>query len=120
MFKGCFRTTFAAGSAPMAPTVSPLLKRFMLVCMVMLGMQLCFPPTLQAAVLPTQQVDMISLGVKDPASKPGVQVDFDLPPVTVLLLVPEWHEVFVGEPSRTEDAYIPVLMPVAGYHPSAP
>lgn len=92
----------------------------MLACMVMLGMQLCFPPTLQASLLPTQQVDMISLGVKDPASKPGVQVDFDLPPVTVLLLVPERHELFTGERPHAGDVHIPVMLPVAGYHPSAP
>ncbi|MBX2972029.1 MAG: hypothetical protein KF797_02905 [Flavobacteriales bacterium] len=105
----------------MPSTIHPLLKRFMLACMVMLGMQLCFPPTLQASVLPTQQVDMISLGVKDPASKPGVQVDFDLPPVTVLLLLlPTWIDTPASEPPHAQDVRIPAVLPVAGYHPSAP
>lgn len=92
----------------------------MLACMVMLGVQLCFPPTLQAAVLPTQQVDMISLGVKDPASKPGVQVDFDLPPLMVLLLLPPVHVCAAGGATFSADVPLPVLLPVAGYHPSAP
>lgn len=93
----------------------------MMACMVMLGMQLCFPLTLQASIVATQQVDMISLGVKDPASKPGVHVDFDLPPVTVLLLlVPTWLDTPTSEPPHAQDVPVPVLLPVAGYHPAAP
>lgn len=93
----------------------------MLACMVLLGMQLCFPLTLQASMVANQQVDMISLGVKDPASKPGVQVDFDLPPVTVqLILVCAPADPAVSEPPPAEDVLIPVLLPVAGYHPAAP
>ena len=88
--------------------------------MVMLGVQLCFPPTLQAAVLPAQQVDMISLGVKDPASKPGVQVDFDLPPLMVMLLLPSVHVCAAGGAIPSADVPLPVLLPVTGYHPSAP
>lgn len=96
-------------------------KRIMLACMVVLGMQLCFPLTLQASVASTQQVDMISLGVKDPAGKPGVQVDFDLPPVVVLLLlVPEWLNDPVAERFGSQDVEIPVLLRVSGLHPSAP
>lgn len=93
----------------------------MLACMVMLGMQLCFPLTLQASMVANQQVDMISLGVKDPASKPGVQVDFDLPPITVqLVLVSDRADTPVSEPPPVQDVPIPVLLPVAGYHPAAP
>lgn len=93
----------------------------MIACMVMLGMQLCFPPTLQASVLPIRQVDMISLGVKDPAGKPGVHVDFDLPPVAaLLLLVPFWLDTPANEPPHAQDVPIPALLPVAGYHPAAP
>lgn len=93
----------------------------MLACMVVLGMQLCFPLTLQASVVNAQQVDMISLGVKDPAGKPGVHVDFDLPPVAVLLLlVPEWLDAPVGERPGAQEVDIPALLPVTGLHPSAP
>ncbi|TXI80138.1 MAG: hypothetical protein E6Q44_07825 [Flavobacteriales bacterium] len=98
----------------------PLFKRFMLLCMVVLGVQLCFPPSVQASVLPAQQVDMISLGVKDPAGKPGVQVDFDLPPMLLVLLLPTQQEVCAGAGSVAEVIRVPRLLPVAGYHPSAP
>lgn len=89
--------------------------------MVMLGLQLCFPLTMQASVMANQRVDMISLGVKDPAGKPGVHVDFDLPPVlAVLLLVPEWLDTPVTGLQQGGEVPLPSILPVAGYHPSAP
>lgn len=87
-------------------------------CMVILGVQLCFPPTLQASLLSTQ-VDMIGLGVKDPAGKPGAEVDINVPSVTVLI-VPTWLDTPVSEPPHPPDVLVPVLLPVAGFHPAAP
>lgn len=93
----------------------------MTLCMVFLGLQILFPLTLQAADLPAAQADMITLGVKDPASKPGVHVDFDLPPVALLLLVlPTWLDTPVSVPPHARIVPVPTLLPVAGYHPSAP
>jgi hypothetical protein len=105
----------------MRPDLLTWPKRIMLVCMVVLGVQLCFPLTLQASLVSAQHVDMISLGVKDPAGKPGVNVDFDLPPVkVVLVLVPERINDPVGEHSDTGDVEVCTLLPVCGLHPSAP
>jgi hypothetical protein len=93
----------------------------MLASMVMLGLQLCFPLTLQASVMSTQQVDMISLGVKDPAGKPGVQFDHELPQLLVVLLhVPTWTDVRGRGTQHGLEVAIPSVLPVAGYHPSAP
>lgn len=105
----------------MHPTTPPWLKRLMLACMVVLGLQLCFPVALRASAMANQRVDVIGLGTKDPASKPGVDVDLDVPPLFVLLLVlPEWLDV----PARTAPVItavvIPTLLPVAGFHPAAP
>ncbi len=93
----------------------------MLASMVMLGLQLCFPLTMQASVMANHRVDMISLGVKDPAGKPGVDVDFDLPPLlAVLLLLPEWLDAPGNGLQQGCDVPLPSVLPVAGYHPSAP
>lgn len=93
----------------------------MLASMIMLGLQLCVPLSLQASTLANQQVDMISLGVKDPAGKPGVHVDFDLPPLlSVFLLVPEWTDNPGSGMQQGREALLPSVLPVTGYHPSAP
>lgn len=93
----------------------------MLVCMVMLGLQLCFPLQLQASVVATQQIDLISLGTKDPEDKPGVDLKLDLPPQVVLVLsVPVAAATPTCVVLGTEDAAIPTLPVVAGFHPSAP
>ncbi|MEZ4757299.1 MAG: hypothetical protein R2817_10770 [Flavobacteriales bacterium] len=93
----------------------------MLVSMVMLGLQLCYPLTLQASVVSAQQVDMIGLGVKDPSGKPGIHVDFELPPMAVSFLFTPARSVIPGLPAQcSRDVSIPAVLPVAGYHPSAP
>lgn len=93
----------------------------MLACMVMLGLQLCFPLQLQASVMAAQQIDLISLGAKDPEDKPGVDLKLDLPPAVVLILS---APTATATPScavpGTEDAAITTLLVVAGFHPSAP
>ena len=113
------RSTFAP--VPMHHPMHPWTRRLLLACTMLLGLQLCFPLTLQACAVSNPQVDVISLGTKDPASKPGVQVDFDPPPARVpLLIVPVGLHRPLPEHAGTDDVPLPVLLPVAGYHPSAP
>jgi len=89
--------------------------------MLMLGFQLCFPLTLQASVVAQQQVDVISLGIKDPSCKPGLDLDLDAPALLVVaLLVPEWSDASVSQAPVTDISVIPALLTVAGFHPSAP
>lgn len=105
----------------MHPSVRPWLKQLMLVCMIVLGAQLCFPLTLQASVVSQQQVDVISLGIKDPAAKPGLDLDVDVPALLVMaLLAPEWLDGPVRVTPVSDVAVIPTLLAVAGFHPSAP
>lgn len=116
-----YGTTFAPDNSWMHPTTSPWLKHWMLACMIMLGFQLCFPLTLQASVVAQQQVDVISLGIKDPSGKPGLDIDLDVPALLVVaLVVPEWSETLSSEAPVTDVLVIPTLLAVAGYHPSAP
>lgn len=117
--EGADRSKFAADFA-MSSSAHPLVRRLMLVCMVALGLQLCFPLSLQANAL-ASQVDMISLGVKDPSDKPGVQVDLDVPVAAVVLLTLVLApQVAVVGTTDTEAVVLPAMLPVAGYHPSAP
>lgn len=82
---------------------------------------MCYPPTLQASWISTQQVDMISLGVKDPAGKPGVHVDFDLPAVIFLVVqVPDRSTQTLLERACEDEVFVPALLPVSGFHPAAP
>ncbi len=90
----------------------------MLASMLMLGLQLCLPLSVQATVL---SVDVIGLGVKDPTDKPGLQPDLDLPPHQVARVLPPVRSVVPGGGCpRRERASLPPVLPVCGYHPSAP
>lgn len=100
---------------------STWLKRTMFINMVLLGLQLCCPAPLQASLLSTQQVDMASLGVKDPADEPGIRIDFDFPPTFLgLLPVPARLAYGVCKFHEADRTPAPSVLPVSGYHPSAP
>lgn len=105
----------------MEHTMDPWMRRLLLACTIVLGVQLSFPLSLQASIRANQQVDVVSLGTKDPSNKPGIHVDFDLLPIPALLiLVPEWLEVLAADQPGAEDADVSELLPVTGFHPSAP
>jgi len=96
-------------------------KRTVLTCMVILGVQFCCESGLQASVLSSQQVDMISLGMEDPEDKPGIHADLHPPLLAALmLLVPSWAGALAGECQGSEVPVLPAFLPVAGLHPSAP
>ena len=69
----------------------------------------------------TQQVDLVSLGTKDPTGKPGLDLDLDVPALLVVaLLVPELQNTRLRVAPVTDVTVIPTLLSVAGFHPSAP
>ncbi len=105
----------------MRHVMHPGLRRLLLACTILLGLQFCFPLTMQASVVANQRVDIISLGTKDPAQKPGLHVDFDLVPFLVLVIqLPERLDVACPHGPCPMHVVIPTLLPVAGFHPSAP
>lgn len=93
----------------------------MLASMLMLGVQLCLPLTMQASALADRSVDVIGLGVKDPTDKSGPDVQLDLPAGPLVALRPPVRVVAPGGGRPCDrDAAVPPLLPVSGYHPSAP
>ena len=96
-------------------------KRVTIACLLILGMQFCFQRTVQASLLGTQQVDMISLGVKDPAGKPGVHAELEPPHAeTWTITVTTGTEAPFAEPSGEYPPAVPAVLPAAGLYPSAP
>jgi hypothetical protein len=95
-------------------------KSLLLACMIMLGLQFCFPVAARAGGS-SQVAELISLGVKDAESDADHSSDLDLPLTCVVaLVVPQRSEapalVVVQEADRSGYA----LLPVCGLHPSAP
>ncbi len=95
-------------------------KNFLLACMVMLGLQFCFPVAVRAEGS-SQVAELISLGVKDAESDTDHMSVLDLPlTCLVALVVPQRSEAPARAVVSESDRSGYSLLPVCGLHPSAP
>lgn len=96
------------------------MKNLLLACMVMLGLQFCFPMVVRAGDL-THVAELAGPGTKDAENDAEASSPLDLPVALLLTLV-------VRQPQDTpclvrladDDRERRSLLPVAGLQPSAP
>ena len=95
-------------------------KSLLLACMIMLGLQFCFPVALRAGGS-SQVAELISLGEKDAETDADHASDLDLALTCLAYLVVSRQSeaparAVVEEADRSGHS----LLPVCGLHPSAP
>lgn len=95
----------------------------MLLCMMLLGWQFCFPAAAQFTFL-NPSVDVVSLGTKDPAApdgKPVVHCDLEVPVLSSIVLRTPFCVHTPLPPSAGDDDRKGIAcLPITGLQPSAP
>lgn len=96
------------------------MKNLLLACIVMLGLQFCFPVVLRAGGN-TTMAELINLGAKDAESDADASSDIDLAvQFFVALALRQQSDAPKGLCSGADDRAGLALLPASGLHPSAP